>query len=58
VLAEHIELMTAQLAGRPEEAEQALADIALMVGGLALARALGPGELSDRVLRAAKSAIV
>ena len=58
VLAEHIELMTAQLAGRPEEAEQALADITLMVGGLALARALGPGELSDRVLRAAKSAIV
>ncbi|WP_167145259.1 TetR/AcrR family transcriptional regulator [Pseudomonas sp. OTU750018] len=58
VLAEHVELMTAQLAGRPEEAEQALADIALMVGGLALARALGPGELSDRVLRAAKSAIV
>ncbi|WP_445938909.1 TetR/AcrR family transcriptional regulator [Pseudomonas sp.] len=58
VLAEHIELMTAQLAGSPEEAEQALADIALMVGGLALARALGTGELSDRVLRAAKSAIV
>jgi hypothetical protein len=58
VLAEHIELMTAQLAGSPEEADQALADIALMVGGLALARALGPGELSDRVLRAAKSAIV
>ena len=28
-----------------------------MVGGLALARALGPGELSDRVLRAAKSAV-
>lgn len=58
VLAEHVELMTAQLAGSPEEADQALADIALMVGGLALARALGPGELSDRVLRAAKSAIV
>ena len=58
VLAEHIELMTALLAGSPEEADQALADIALMVGGLALARALGPGELSDRVLRAAKSAIV
>ena len=58
VLAEHVELMTVQLAGSPEEADQALADIALMVGGLALARALGPGELSDRVLRAAKSAIV
>jgi TetR/AcrR family transcriptional repressor of nem operon len=58
VLAEHVELMTAQLTGSPEESNQALADIALMVGGLALARALGPGELSDRVLRAAKSAIV
>lgn len=58
VLAEHVELMTAQLVSSPEEANQALADIALMVGGLALARALGPGELSDRVLRAAKLAIV
>lgn len=28
-----------------------------MIGGLALARALGPGELSDRVLRAAKQAV-
>lgn len=58
VLAEHLELMTAQLAASPEEAQKVLADIALMVGGLALARALGPCELSDRVLRAAKSAIV
>lgn len=58
VLAEHVELMSAQMAASPEETDMALADIALMVGGLALARALGPGELSDRVLRAAKSAIV
>jgi AcrR family transcriptional regulator len=58
VLAEHVELMTAQLAGSPEEADKVLADIALMVGGLALARALGSGELSDRVLRAAKSAVL
>lgn len=57
-LAQHLELMTAQLAGSPEEADKVLADIALMVGGLALARALGPCELSDRVLRAAKSAIL
>ncbi|XLY90027.1 TetR/AcrR family transcriptional regulator [Ectopseudomonas mendocina] len=57
-LAEHIELMVAQMSGAPEEANAALADLALMVGGLALARALGPGELSDRVLRAAKSAVV
>lgn len=58
VLSEHIELMSAQMSATPEEADKALADIALMVGGLALARALGPGELSDRVLRAAKSAII
>ncbi|MDT9170753.1 hypothetical protein RSW14_24440, partial [Escherichia coli] len=57
-LAEHIELMVAQMSSAPEEANAALADLALMVGGLALARALGPGELSDRVLRAAKSAVV
>ncbi|MCY1544944.1 hypothetical protein D9M68_808590 [compost metagenome] len=57
-LSEHLELMVAQLAASPEEASGVLADIALMVGGLALARALGPCELSDRVLRAAKSAIV
>ncbi|WP_455914830.1 TetR/AcrR family transcriptional regulator [Pseudomonas syringae] len=57
-LAEHVELMVAQLAASPEESDKTLADIALMVGGLALARALGPGELSDRVLRAAKSAVL
>jgi len=57
-LGEHLELLVAELAGTPEEADKALADLALMVGGLALARALGPGELSDRVLRAAKSAVV
>lgn len=57
VLNEHIELMVAQLAASPEDADKVLADIALMVGGLALARALGPGELSDRLLRAAKSAV-
>lgn len=57
-LAEHLELMVVQLSAAPEDASDVLADIALMVGGLALARALGPGELSDRVLRAAKTAIV
>lgn len=57
-LAEHIELITAQMSRTPEEGDVALADLALMIGGLALARALGPGELSDRVLRAAKSAVV
>ena len=50
--------MVAQMSSAPEEANAALADLALMVGGLALARALGPGELSDRMLRAAKSAVV
>lgn len=58
VLVEHTELMVAELAGSPEDADKALADMALMIGGLALARALGGGELSDRVLRAAKSAVV
>ncbi|WP_369990460.1 TetR/AcrR family transcriptional regulator [Pseudomonas xanthosomatis] len=58
VLIEHIELMTAQMVDRPEEIDKALADFALMVGGLAVARALGDGEMSDRILRAAKSAII
>ena len=57
-LNEHMELMVAQLAATPEETDKVLADIALMVGGLALARALGAGELSDRLLRAAKSAVL
>lgn len=58
VLARHVELTAAQMSDAPEEADAALADLALMVGGLALARALGPGELSDRLLRAAKSAVI
>ena len=57
-LNEHVELMVAQLASSPEDTDKALADIALMVGGLAVARALGPGELSDRILRAAKTAVI
>ncbi|KRP74925.1 TetR family transcriptional regulator [Pseudomonas paralactis] len=57
VLGEHVELMIAQLADSPEDIDKALADLALMVGGLTLARALGSGELSDRVIRAAKSAV-
>ncbi|MFO2465720.1 TetR/AcrR family transcriptional regulator [Pseudomonas sp. 15FMM2] len=57
VLNEHIQLMAAQLASSPEETDKALADMALMIGGLFLARGLGPGELSDRVLRASKSAV-
>lgn len=57
VLAEHIELMVAELAERPEDADTVLADLALMVGGLALARTLGSSDLSDRVLRAAKKAV-
>ncbi|AGZ34257.1 TetR/AcrR family transcriptional regulator [Pseudomonas sp. SWI6] len=58
VLAEHIELMTAQMVDSPEDIDKALADLALMVGGLALARALGTDALSDRILRAAKSAVI
>ncbi|MFZ6047153.1 TetR/AcrR family transcriptional regulator [Pseudomonas sp. CR3202] len=58
LLAEHLELLSAQMCESPEEVDQALADIVLMVGGMALARALGEGDLSDRVLRAAKSAVI
>jgi TetR/AcrR family transcriptional repressor of nem operon len=55
---EHLELMVAQLAVQSLKTPiKPLADVALMVGGLALARALGPGDLSDRLLRAAKSAV-
>ena len=57
-LNEHIGLMVAQLATSPEAIDKVLAELALMVGGLALARALGAGELSDRLLRAAKSAVL
>lgn len=57
-LEEHVELMVAALAGRPEEIDTVLSDMALMIGGLALARALGNGDLSDRVLRAAKKAVI
>ncbi|QKZ03649.1 TetR/AcrR family transcriptional regulator [Pseudomonas eucalypticola] len=57
VLTEHLELLVAQLADRPEDTDTALADLALMIGGLALGRALGPGDLSDRILRAAKAAV-
>jgi AcrR family transcriptional regulator len=57
-LAEHVELMIAQLSQTPEETDKALAALSLMVGGLALSRALGPGELSDRVLRVARSAMI
>ncbi|WP_271411695.1 TetR/AcrR family transcriptional regulator [Pseudomonas sp. Q1-7] len=58
MLAEHLEVISARLCDSPEEADMALADIALMVGGLALARALGESDLSDRVLRAAKAAVI
>ncbi|MDD2091003.1 TetR/AcrR family transcriptional regulator [Pseudomonas guariconensis] len=58
VLAEHLELMTAQMVDRPEDVDKAFADLSLMIGGLTLARALGDSELSDRILRAAKSAVI
>ncbi|MDR0210670.1 MAG: TetR/AcrR family transcriptional regulator [Pseudomonas putida] len=58
VLAEHLELMTAQMVDRPEDVDKAFADLSLMIGGLTLARALGDTELSDRILRAAKSAVI
>ncbi|WP_044874966.1 TetR/AcrR family transcriptional regulator [Pseudomonas sp. LFM046] len=57
-LIEHLEVLSARMCDRPEDADKALADIALMVGGLTLARALGQSDLSDRVLRAAKTAVI
>lgn len=57
VLERHVELLSVELADSPVDADKVLADLALMVGGLALARALGPGELSDRLLKAAAAAI-
>ncbi len=44
VLSRHVEIMVASLAESPEETDVALADLVLMIGGLALARALGPGS--------------
>ena len=59
-LSNYLERITAALAervapagGLPAE-ERALATLALMVGGLALARATGKGELSDRILRSCR----
>jgi TetR/AcrR family transcriptional repressor of nem operon len=56
-LERHLEWLVAQLADAPVEADKVLADFALMVGGLTLARALGPSDLSDRLLKAATAAI-
>lgn len=58
VLAEHVRVMAAQLACDPQQIDLALADIALMLGGVALARALGPGALSDQVLSASRAAVL
>ncbi|EIK93262.1 TetR family transcriptional regulator [Pseudomonas sp. M47T1] len=57
VLTEHVEQLAARLGDSPQDDDTALADLALMVGGLALGRALGQTELSDRILRAAKKAV-
>ena len=43
-MSRHVEIMVASLAESPEETDVALADLVLMIGGLALARALGPGS--------------
>ncbi len=57
VLTAHVEQLAARLGDSPEDTDTALADLALMIGGLALGRALGPTDLSDRILRAAKKAV-
>ena len=60
VLERHLQALARQMAGgtdEPEERRAALADLATMIGGLTLARALGPSAFSDEILSAAKSAI-
>jgi AcrR family transcriptional regulator len=62
LVADHIEQWAAALIGSDEcgsdDAKQrALGAIATMVGAMTLARALGPTEQSDQLLRAAKAAI-
>ncbi len=58
-LARHLEVCVKQMVDtrKPAERSAALTDLALMIGGLTLARALGSTPLSDEVLAAARTAI-
>jgi TetR/AcrR family transcriptional repressor of nem operon len=44
-------------ASEPDGRKKAIADLAMMIGALSIARALGPTEFSDELLAAAKAAI-
>jgi len=59
LLARYLEVCVQQMSDtrKPAERSAALADLALMVGGLTLARALGATPLSDEILAASKAAI-
>lgn len=61
LLEKHLERLIEPMIGADEAPEvarrTALADAALMIGAFCLARALGPTELSDEVLAAARAAI-
>ena len=53
-------LLKAMVAGEPDRdaaRQTALADLAMMIGALSLARALGPTPFSDELLAASKAAI-
>jgi TetR/AcrR family transcriptional repressor of nem operon len=58
-LATHFEALVAEMVDSDDAEERriALADLALMIGALTLARALGPTPFSDEFLSAAKAAI-
>ena len=58
-LAKHLEALLGHMVDGPDPDERraALADLALMIGALTLARGLGASALSDEILTAAKSAI-
>jgi TetR/AcrR family transcriptional regulator, transcriptional repressor for nem operon len=60
-LEKHLKVLITAMASddvdKKEATATAMADLCLMVGGLTLARALGPTHFSDAVLAAAKSAI-
>lgn len=57
--ATHLEALVAAMTDStdPEERRVSLADLALMIGALTIARALGATPLSDEILSAAKAAI-
>lgn len=53
-----VEMIAEQIAGEPVEARQrAVTALSAMIGGIVMARAVGPGALSDEILRATRTSI-